>query len=217
MTTFTVGLDLGQASDYTALSVITADGARQESGPQMHIVTLARERGTPYTAISARTAKLLATPPLSGGCTLVVDATGVGLAVLDLLRAVGLQPVPVTITGGDKTTYEDGGYRVPKRDVVAAVQVALQQGTLKLADGLALGPVFLQEMLAYRLKISATGHDSYENWRADSEHDDLVLSVALAVWHQVQIGQQVPLSAVKQPEQPSRFYGTVATGPSRWR
>ena len=209
MSTFTVGLDLGQASDYTALSVLATDG------PQMHIVTLARERGTPYTAISARTAKLLATPPLSGGCALVVDATGVGLAVLDLLRAVGLRPVPVTITSGDKTTYENGSYRVPKRDVVAAVQVALQQGTLKLADGLPLGPVFLQEMLAYRMKISATGHDTYANWRSDSEHDDLVLSVALAVWHQVQLGAHVPLSAVRQTEQASRFMGTFS-GLRRW-
>ena len=33
------------------------------------------------------------------------------------------------------------------------------------------------------MKINvATGHDSYEAWR-EGDHDDLVLSLALAVWY----------------------------------
>ena len=50
---------------------------------------------------------------------LVVDNTGVGPAVTDLLKKKGLRFKAITITGGDKAHGVGGGkYRVPKRDLV---------------------------------------------------------------------------------------------------
>jgi hypothetical protein len=45
-----------------------------------------------------------------------------------------------------------------------------------VADALA------DELLAFRAKISARGHHTSEAWR-ESDHDDLVLALALACWH----------------------------------
>ena len=113
----------------------------------------------------------------------VLDRTGVGAAAHDVMAAAKLDArlVPVVIHGGDKVTVEGGIYRTPKRDLVAAVAVALQGGRFKIAADLALREVLTAELGAFRLKHTALGHDQYEAWR-EADHDDLVLAVALPLW-----------------------------------
>ncbi len=127
---------------------------------------------------------------------LVVDGTGVGVAVTDLLKERGLRFRPVTITGGDNahmsanTKVGGRSYRVPKRDLVAALEVPFHTGALKVAEGLALWPALRGELLSFRRKINLrTAHDSYEHWR-DSDHDDLVLATALACWWLRRVGRR---------------------------
>jgi hypothetical protein len=54
---------------------------------------------------------------------LIVDKTGVGVAVTDLLKARGLKFRAVTIHGGEKATRPRGAYNVPKLDLLAALEV----------------------------------------------------------------------------------------------
>jgi hypothetical protein len=148
---------------------------------------------TPYPEIADRVAALMREPALSPEervgfrvtrttPRLIVDATGVGTAVSDLLKTRGLRFTKVTITGGDKANRSEGHWRVPKRDLVAALEVPFHKGSLKVAEGLELWPALREELLSFRRKINLkTAHDSYEHWR-DSDHDDLVLAVALACW-----------------------------------
>jgi hypothetical protein len=195
---FCVGLDLGQAADYTALAVVQSV---EEGDPAagtvrgLHLRHLERyPLRTPYPEIADKVAALVRGPALSpeefDGARirrtpprLIVDATGVGTAVSDLLESKGLRFTRVTITGGDKVNRSgERNWRVPKRDLVAALEVPFHNGTLKVAEGLALWPALQEELLNFRRKINlATAHDSYEHWR-DSDHDDLVLAVALACW-----------------------------------
>ena len=70
----------------------------------------------------------------------MVDATGVGAAVVDLLERarLGVRIVPVSITAGaDAHEGMAGSWRVPKRDLVSVLQVLLQQGRLRVAQALA--------------------------------------------------------------------------------
>lgn len=87
----------------------------------------------------------------------------------------------VTIHGGDAATRDDAGFRVPKRDLVGAVQIMLQQGRLKVAEVLPEAAAFVREATAFRVTINDRGHDSYAAWR-EGDHDDLVLAVAMACW-----------------------------------
>jgi len=115
----------------------------------------------------------------------LVDKTGVGAGVIDSFWQAGLRPMSVAIHGGSNTTYDPAtlGYRVPKRDLVAAVQTLLQNGRLKIAESLELAPTLKQELLGFRVKVDPkTAHDSYEHWR-EGDHDDLVLATALACWY----------------------------------
>jgi hypothetical protein len=204
---FYMGLDLGQSADYTALAVIEAEDPTQE----LRLRHLERyPLRTPYPEIADKVARLVRNPALTVTTErhlgqdvaalsevrtevrrrrpeLVVDNTGVGAAVTDLLRERGLTFRPVTITGGDAVraseTQEKGRhYRVPKRDLVAALEVPFHNGTLKVAEGLKLWPTLREELLNFKRKIDLrTAHDSYEHWR-ESDHDDLVLACALACW-----------------------------------
>lgn len=188
MSSFVMGLDLGQASDFTAVVI-----AEEQSGPGepvLHIRHLHRfPLATSYPTIAAYVAGLLQREPLIGSTDLVVDKTGVGAPVTDMLRRYGCSPIPVTITGGDAVVQDGDGYRTPKRDLVAVLQVLLQEGRLKSAN-LPGAEVLRAELLNFRVSVNATtGHDSYGagpagSWR-DGEHDDVVLATALACWYAV--------------------------------
>jgi hypothetical protein len=182
MLKFVVGVDLGQASDYTAISVLERlkiDGRKEYT---YHVRHLERARGEPYPSIVARVTKMVHSPMLEGNTELVIDQTGCGRPVFDMFEQAGLDAIGISIHGGDSVSHERDNWRVPKRDLVGVLQVLLQTGRLKVASKLALGPVLQEEMLNFKVKIDpATAHDSYSAWR-EADHDDLVLSVAMAAW-----------------------------------
>ena len=190
MYNFFLGLDLGQAQDYTALAVVERKEFRYEAKPcEYHIRHLERPKlGTPYPAIVDRVKQLMASSSLQNKTALVVDATGVGAPVVDMFRKAGLAPVAITITGGNTVSREASGYHVPKRDLVTTLQVLFQSGRLKVAGSLPEARTLVNELLNFKVKINVkTAHDSYEAWR-EGIHDDLVLAVALACWY----GEQQP-------------------------
>jgi hypothetical protein len=194
---FVIGLDLGQSADYTALSVVedvlTTD-AKGKKHRSLHLRHLERyPLRTLYPDIAEGVAALMRDPRLSPEefdagrirrkvPELVVDQTGVGPAVTDLLKKKGLRFKAITITGGNETTYGGGSWHVPKRDLVGALEVPFHTGTLKVAEDLKLWPTLREELLNFKRKINLkTAHDSYEHWR-ETDHDDLVLATALACW-----------------------------------
>jgi hypothetical protein len=187
---YVVGLDLGQSQDFTALTVIRHTRHPTPGGDRpdflVHEVVHLRRwpLGTEYTAIASDVAALVARPPLPG-CALVVDATGVGRAVVEMVRRAkpDARLVPVTIHGGRAVTGNDAhGFAVPKLDLVARLQALLQARRLKVA-ALPERELLERELTAFRIKVNvATGHETFEAWR-ERDHDDLVLAVALACWY----------------------------------
>lgn len=168
-----VGLDIGQTDDFTALVVVEkcADG--------LTVPMITRTRGIPYPRVVASVCGLMFRPEFDGA-RLVVDATGVGRPIVDLLRSSGLAPLAVTFSGGNKARV--GKYRatVPKRDLVNAVLLALQTGSLRISSDAEHTNDLKRELAAMRATITASGHDRYE--ARSGEHDDLVCALALAVW-----------------------------------
>jgi len=185
MREYIIGLDLGQAQDYTALAV--AERHADTGGNRYDIAWLQRfALGTPYPAIVAAVVALvgrLAAQPDAVVPTLVVDMTGVGRPVVDLFRQGSLAAAlhDITITGGDTPTHEGASWRVPKRDLVSVVKVLLGGERLKVASALPEAAMLTRELLNFQVKITALAHDAYGAWR-EGTHDDLVLAVALAAW-----------------------------------
>src|SRR5512133_818500 len=127
--------------------------------------------------------KMTQSNPLKGQCMVVVDATGVGRPVIDLMREQKLYPTAVTITGGlnENMDPQTGYWSVPKRVLISSLQVLLGNGLLLFADGLEMKNLLIAEITNFKIKITSKGNDTYEAWR-EGDHDDLVLSLALACW-----------------------------------
>jgi Terminase RNaseH-like domain len=190
--TFTLALDVGQTQDVTAVAVLervleplnewTTD-FQQKTATFFHVRHLERlSRGTPYPAMVIRAQQLLSSGPLEKQQTaLVVDATGVGQPVIDLFRQAKLNPRAVTLTGGEQESMRGLDYRVPKRDLVSMLQIAFQNGKLKIAGGLSEAELLIKELLHLKVKVTAATTDSDEVWR-EGQHDDLVFATALALW-----------------------------------
>jgi hypothetical protein len=173
---FIMGVDLGQTSDYTAITIL-----EKRENKVYDIRYLERVRNTPYTTIVMRLNHLVKRLPARP--YMAVDATGVGRPVVDMIRDANLPATvyAITLTGGDSVIRDGMELHVPKRDVASAIAVLLQTGRLRIARGLKESETLLRELLNFRVRISLAGHDSYGAWR-EQEHDDLVLAVGLAAW-----------------------------------
>jgi len=197
-----IGLDLGQAADYTAIAIaqIAALPAADRAANQAPNGGLGRadfellvRNATrlplrlPYPQQVGIVADLVESCIEIGPTLLVVDHTGVGRPVVDLLRASRIRCAiwPVTIaTSAMQSPRRDpatGEWVVPKKDLVGSLLLLAQSGRLRISREIALPRALEQELLAFRASISSSGRLTYEAWR-EGEHDDLVLALALACW-----------------------------------
>lgn len=169
---YLAGLDLGQRDDWTALAVV------EEDARGMTLIALERVRHLAYPAVAELVAD---TVGALGSPTLLVDVTGIGRPICDQLTALGVRHTRVNIHGGNSVTrLDDGTLSVPKRDLVGALVVGFEAKTLRIARGLRHVEHLEREAQAFTMKLSASGHDSYD--ARSGEHDDLLLAVSLPVW-----------------------------------
>jgi hypothetical protein len=211
---FAVGLDLGQATDYSALAVVEHvhvlppglslqgfawelekrsrdawelgyDRPLPAAIPELHVRHLQRwELGTPYHVIVDDVCRLLGEGGPLWGARLFFDRSGVGRAVGDLLWSayvagrLGVGPLGKTMTGG----LNPGAATVPKLNLMTALQLPIQQGRFRIAQGVPLGDVLERELTGFKMRLSQSGGQSFDIARRDGEgHGDLVIACALAV------------------------------------
>ena len=143
-----IGVDVGQKRDPTAIVVAEAQGQHSAT------VFLARyiERlslGTPYPQVAIRIAEVVAgireRMPSEGvrrpwnrprNLILTVDATGLGLPVVELIQEAlpkgACRVRAATFTHGDRLTKAGRELRVGKAYLVSRLQALLQTGRIKL-------------------------------------------------------------------------------------
>lgn len=179
-----IGLDLGQAADYTALAVLRRPRAASDPYDVVHLQRF--PLSTPYPGVVAAVVNLVNKSPVRGSA-LVVDQTGAGRAVVDMLAAelrdrAACELHPVTITAGREVTRTDsGGFRVPKRELIRVLRSILCGRRLRIARSLPDAEALLGELAAFQVRITDAANEAFGAWRL-SQHDDLVLAVALAAW-----------------------------------
>jgi hypothetical protein len=162
---FLLGCDLGQVSDPTALIIIECQWPQTADAlPTYQVRHIERMLGWPYPQVVAQVGTRLRQLPRPCQHWLVCDQTGVGRPVIDMFTQAKLDPVAVTIHGGEQVHQDGRTYRTPKRDLVSALQVALQTGRLRIASQLPLATMLVEELLAFRVRIDlGTGHDTYSS------------------------------------------------------
>jgi hypothetical protein len=180
----TVGVDIGQRRDPTAIAVVE----QEHRGSETHHVARHLERlplGSPYPVVAERVAAVVGGvyAATSGDApTLYVDATGVGTPIVDILRAASVgglaRLVAVYFTHGDRRKVESSEVKLGKAWLVSRMQALLQSGLLHLprtAEAEALG----KELLDYEIRVTEDANDRYGAFRVGS-HDDLVTALGLA-------------------------------------
>lgn len=193
---FVLSVDIADANDYTALVILHGYTKRDATTNETRfdLVHAERFRGVGYPEQTARIKERFLELERyarehhgDASATLLLDETGVGRPVRDMLQGAGLHPRGVLITGGDKATTEGSSDRVPKKELASALQVALQSKQLRIAQELPLAALLIKELEGFRVSISLSGHASFGNdvgaapWRT-ADHDDLVLATAIGVW-----------------------------------
>jgi hypothetical protein len=134
---------------------------------------------------------------LRGNSDLLLDETGVGEAVVDIVRSKGVRAIGIIFSGGDKPhpivapamtrfSHEPGrlnavappeGWTVPRKDLVAAGQVILQQGRLRTGKGIKNADQFKAQLEGFT-KVRTGKYEA----ATDALHDDLVMDFLLASW-----------------------------------
>jgi hypothetical protein len=133
---------------------------------------------TPYPAQVARVKYLKSRLPRDA--TLVIDDGG-SRGVGDMFVDAGLDPIRVSIVHGLDTHWNGRRVTVPKATLVSMLVARLHSGELAVHESLKDWPVLRRELLNFRPETTRTG---VETWNARSgEHDDLVLSLAMAIWY----------------------------------
>lgn len=203
-----IGLDIGQRRDFSAIAVVERwERMRAYQTPEFDCAMVRwveRMRlGTSYAAVVERVREVTQLDALRGRCGIVVDATGVGAPVVEMLRRAGLgcEITAVTITGGDRETPRTAGggpnWTVPKQDLIAGLQMLLEKKELRIARGLRDGMALRRELMDVRattrdngrVRLGAEGH---------GEHDDLALALALGCWAVTRRRLRVPTEPPKR-------------------
>ncbi len=166
-----IGVDLGKQVDFTAIAVME----RREGSSEMAVRYVEQmPLGTPFPSVVDRVRALSWDARLGSRKHLVVDATGLGGPVVDMLRRAGLGCglTAVTITGGAVQRSQGEWWYVPKQELLTMLQVAMEMGDLRVMRGMPGRARLVREMISMRRKGDGVG----------GEHDDLAMAVALGCW-----------------------------------
>ena len=192
--TFFVGVDLGKQRDHSALVVLerrtrvygpprsTDWGRKQETLLGVRLAERIK-LGTPYQDVVTRVGQLVRSGDLSGNCRVAVDATGVGMPVVEMMkRAHYTCPIdPVVLTGGQMAHLTNGLWHVPKHELMTRLTVSLEGGRLKMGPRVSGAEVLFRELQGMRVKRESMGKTRIEAANVVGAHDDLV-ALGLGCW-----------------------------------
>ncbi|MGV8123504.1 MAG: hypothetical protein AB2L14_27440 [Candidatus Xenobiia bacterium LiM19] len=194
MTEYICGVSLGAHNQNTALVILERitelDNQGYEKTATVYHLRKAERflPGTLYPVIAESLAAVYTKMRENNGSrTMAVDKTGVGGAVIELMEQQKIHfDAQVTITNGNTVSKEEhkNNWFVPKRDLVSVLQVLLQSGRLKIAEGIPDVAIISQELQNFKIdgvKLKPDANSFEESWR-EKDNDDYVFAAAVAAW-----------------------------------
>ena len=211
MREYIVSVDIGQRTDPFCVHIYR-DFAKIVDGSEVlktddrivHYLDLMYEdqaKGLEYETMADYLATLVRHTAISNNYDMVVDSTGIGSAIVEMLRKRRLNPIPIwyTSSGSVKEIYTPMGQifssqhtlgsaralkeiHVPKADLVSSGMVLMQQGRLRITEGVKhIQRITTQLDRFKRFVDERTRRVTYE---AESEavHDEDVVCYLMAAW-----------------------------------
>lgn len=181
--TYIISLDPAKLRDWCALSAVDMQYVATKKRFQYDVVTIARKQGLDYPDMVDWVIGILkmkqfneSEPP-----KFVMDATGVGVAVSDMFKAKGIRHHAITFTKGNICKREGSHIHVGKPRLVGKFLGAFDAGKVRVNPGQPLWPQMEREMLAFKAEMKENGYSKFE--AEEGENDDLLISLAQAVWY----------------------------------
>lgn len=183
-----LGLDLGQAADFSALCALQRKECLgpflPQSRPNKYYACLGLKRwplGTSYPNIVKEVEDLTKKAELQDAF-LIVDASGVGRPVIDMLKEAHLPAKlkPVIITAGNSESFTNSYYHVAKQMLISNAQIVLQERRVRLPTNSSEITTLVRELENYRVKVTQAANETFN--AREGEHDDLCLAFALCCW-----------------------------------
>jgi len=193
----TIGMDLGQRRDPTAIAVLELiDHTTNRAAPSFRYETRHIERlplGTKYPAVAARLAEVQRNATQAAyqahfnrtgsadvriAVTTFIDATG-AVPALDMFREQGLDVVPCFFTHGDRRTEQGDTVTIGKAWLVNRLQSLAQADRLHLPPGHPEAAAMMRELQDYEIRVDGDANDRYGAFKVGT-HDDLVTALGLA-------------------------------------
>lgn len=237
--------------------VVTADIARRRDYFNIHVSKLAPQvlPGSQYLGTEERVVHMLKTvhiekyqgityeesvdrletimrhADLSRNSDLLVDGTGVGDSVIELIRKRGLNPMPIIFTGAGQVreivapagaVFKTAAgqpelsrlaivkeIHVPKEDLVHAGVLLMEERRIQVVPTLYWAADFKAQLVAFRGKVNERTKKTSYNAATEADHDDEVVCYLMAAWWMT---RAVKLSQVREgPIRP----GPLETRPHR--
>jgi hypothetical protein len=184
--TLLIGLDLGQQYDYTVLSVLeTAEPKYYGRTRYVNYALVELQRAplnVPYPKIVDGISKLTHNYLALHNYTFLVDYTGVGRPVVDMLREQQINVIAINTTGGIFSNWKSGiEVSVPKKDIVTSLKATLESNRLQIIDSLTNYSLIIQEFVNFTEKKNEFANLQFE--AKYGYHDDIVMSIGLAIWY----------------------------------
>jgi hypothetical protein len=184
-----LGVDLAQAQDNTALVCVHDEclpvwaGGRQALGPRRRTIVFADKfKGVSYPDVVSHVIRTMLKEPLRGRTKLVIDASGLGRVVSDLLHEQRINHHAIQMTVGQNWVEKDRYVNVGKMLLLETLSLLFATGDLTFAHDLPLREDILAELESFQLEQTAAGNQIIVQGKSGAHHGDLVVALAVAVF-----------------------------------
>ncbi len=184
-----IGADLGQANDFSAISVIrdtclpTVINNRVQLGVRKRVVVYADQfRGVSYVDVVDHLIRLKNAQPFGGKSQLVIDGTSIGRVVSDMLQAENVPHTAIQMTAGQNWSRKGRYVNASKTLMIENTAVLFAAGELTFAHDLPLRKEIEQDLASFSLTTTAAGNQVITQSRNASGHGDLGISLIVAAF-----------------------------------
>jgi len=161
---YVIGWDIAKHEDWSVVTVFDCDTYQvQDNGSSLlvpNVVHWQRFNNLRYDIQIDRVIQVVA----QYGGYVLLDSTGIGDPIYDMLRSRGVPCVPFVFTSRSK------------QQLIQNLQIALQTRSITYPEI----PILLQELNAFQYTVSEAGTMKYA--APEGDHDDCVISLALGAW-----------------------------------
>ena len=160
---------------------IWGPSSRQVLGPRRRTIVFADKfRGVSYPDIVSHVIRTMLKEPLRGRVRLVIDASGLGRVVSDMLTEQRVEHHAIQMTVGQNWVKKDRYVNVGKTLLLETLSLLFATDDLKFAHDLPLRGDILAELETFQLEQTAAGNQIITQGKSGAHHGDLAIALAAA-------------------------------------